>query len=287
MLSGVRVGLRTGGAIVLMLVVSLAAVALALWFISEPHRTAARHRRLRSLPFPAAWRRTLVHRVPLYRRLPPGLQRELRELVQVFVAEKSFVGCAGLVVSDEMRVVIAAQACLLLLNRRTGCYPGLHRVLVYPGAFFVERLQPGAAGVLQERRDLLSGESWSQGQVILSWADVLDGASVPDDGRNVVIHEFAHQLDQQTGVANGAPRLGSRERYERWSKVLAAAYVAAQPGSDDAAPPLISGYGTSSPAEFFAVTTEVFFEQPQRLAAEFPDLHRELAAYFRVDPALW
>ena len=270
----------------LMLVVSLAAVALALWFLSEPYRTAARHRRLRSQPFPAAWRRTLARRVPLYRRLPPDLQRELRQRVQVFIAEKAFVGCAGLDVTDEMRVVIAAQACLLLLNRRTGCYPGLHRVLVYPGAFFVERLQPGAAGVLQEWRDLLSGESWSHGQVILSWADVVEGASVPDDGRNVVIHEFAHQLDQETGVANGAPRLGSRERYARWSQVLATAFNAAQPGTADT-PPLISGYGASSPAEFFAVAAEVFFEQPQRLAAEFPDLYRELAAYFRVDPALW
>ena len=119
-----------------------------------------------------------------------------------------------------MRVTIAAQACLLLLNRRTDYYPGLRQILVYPGAFIVDRVQKDDAGVLQDRRQVLSGESWAQGQVVLSWEDVLDGAAIPDDGRNVVIHEFAHQLDQQKGHANGAPILARRGHYRRWSRVL-------------------------------------------------------------------
>ena len=119
--------------------------------------------------------------------------------MQVFLAEKPFIGCDGLEVTDEMRVTIAAQACLLILNRRTDYFANLRQILVYPGAFLVDRVHTDGAGVLQEQRQVLSGESWSQGQVILSWDDVVDGASVVDDGRNVVIHEFAHQLDQQNG----------------------------------------------------------------------------------------
>ena len=183
------------------------ALLFILWVIGEPWWVSRRRERLRQRPFPPAWRRILQRRVPYLRRLPADLQRQLRQHIQVFIAEKPFIGCGGLVVTDEMRVTIAAQACLLLLNRRPSYYPSLRQILVYPGAFFVDRLHADAAGVLQDQRRLLSGESWSQGQVILSWTDALEGAAVDDDGRNVVIHEFAHQLDQETGHANGAPRL--------------------------------------------------------------------------------
>ena len=273
------------GDVVLIAVGAVALFVLA-WILGQPWWVARRRRRVRAEPFPAAWRRILQQQVPLYRRLPADLRLRLKQAVAVFVAEKQFIGCGGLAVTDAMRVTIAAHACLLWLARRGEGYPELRQILVYPGPFFVERLTPGAGGVQQEQRQLLAGESWDRGQVILSWDDVVAGAAVADDGRNVALHEFAHQLDQETGFANGAPRLPSRERYHRWSQVLGAEFDALRQRAGDEAP-LISAYGAMSPAEFFAVVTEVFFEQPLRLAAEHPALYAELARFYRLDPRLW
>jgi Mlc titration factor MtfA (ptsG expression regulator) len=190
--------------------------------------------------------------------------------------------------TDEMRVTIAAQACLLLLNRRRPDYfANLHQILVYPGAFIVDRVQSDAAGVLQERRHVLSGESWSQGQVVLSWDDVVEGAEIVDDGRNVVIHEFAHQLDQQNGPANGAPRLVHRAWRRRWASVLGAEFERLQNAARDGLPALLSYYGATNPAEFFAVASEAFFEQARRMAIEHPELYGELSRFYRVNPLSW
>jgi Mlc titration factor MtfA (ptsG expression regulator) len=270
-----------------LIAVSLVASLLIAWLVAEPWWIERRRRVLRSRPFPAPWRRILQCRMPLFRRLPADLQLQLKQHIQVFVAEKNFLGCGGLTVTDDMRVSIAAQACLLLLNRRTEYYPKLRQILVYPGAFLVDRVQTGAGGVLQERRHLIAGESWSQGQVILSWEDAIAGAAVVDDGRNVVLHEFAHQLDQETGVANGAPPLPSSDRYARWSRVLGSEFRALQHRSDGDPPSLFSSYGATSPAEFFAVVSEVFFEQPGPLAAFHPALYHELRDFYRVDPQTW
>jgi Mlc titration factor MtfA (ptsG expression regulator) len=270
-----------------LLVVSGVALLFAAWLLGEPYVVERRRRSVRSRPFPAAWRDILRRRVPYLRRLPADLQMQLRKHIQVFVAEKAFVGCNGLVVTDEMRVTIAAQACLLILNRPTGYFPNLRQILVYPGAFIVDRIQTDSVGVLQEQRHVLSGESWSRGQVILSWEDALEGAAIDDDGRNVVIHEFAHQLDQESGHANGAPLLARREHYESWSKVLGEEFGRLQEEARDGQPTLFSHYGATSPAEFFAVVSEVFFEQPRQMAAEHPALYRELGRYYRLDPLNW
>ena len=257
-------------------------------FAGQPLLTRARRARIRRRPFPAEWREILRRRVPYVRHLPADLQLQLKKHIQVFVAEKPFIGCAGLEVTDEMRITIAAQACLLMLNRRRASYyPQLRQILVYPGAFVVDRVHTDSAGVLQDQRRALSGESWSQGQVILSWQDTLDGAAVIDDGQNVVIHEFAHQLDQENGQANGAPLLSGRRHYERWSQVMAAEFAQLQAQAEGGQPTLLSPYGATNPAEFFAVATEVFFEQPQRLAAEHPALYRELAGFYRLNPLSW
>jgi hypothetical protein len=216
------------------------------------------------------------------------LQLQLKKHIQVLLAEKPFIGCAGLVIDDEVRVTIAAQACLLMLNRRRPDYfPELRQILVYPGAFIVDRVHHDGGGVLQEQRQVLSGESWSQGQVILSWDDAMEGAAVVDDGRNVVIHEFAHQLDQETGHANGAPVLPNRRRYERWSRVFNEAFAELQRQQREGEPSLINAYGATSPAEFFAVASEVFFEQAPRMASEAPALYGELARFYRVNPLSW
>jgi MtfA peptidase len=257
------------------------------WLFAEPLLTERRRRDAATRPFPPAWREIIERRVPAVGRLPGSLQRQLERHMQVFLAEKDFIGCAGLAITDEMRVTIAAQACLLLLNRKTKYFPNLRTILVYPGAFVVERLRAEPSGVLQEQREVLSGESWSRGQVILSWEDTLAGAAIPDDGRNVVIHEFAHQLDQEKGYANGAPALGRRERYGAWSRILGEEFATLQRQAMLGEPSLFSYYGATNPAEFFAVISEVFFEQPVPFAQIHPALYDELSALYGVDPANW
>jgi MtfA peptidase len=253
-------------------------------FAAQPWWAARRRARLRARPFPADWRTILRRRVPIVARLPVELQLRLKRHIQVFVAEKSFIGCQGQAITDEVRVTIAAQACLLLLGHpRSDCYPGLRQILVYPDAFVVNRERGLGAGVVQERRHALSGESWSQGQVILSWADVLAGAADAADGRNVTLHEFAHQVDQDKGVADGRPwRPGAGAR-RRWAEVMGEAFERLQREPSN----VIDAYGAGDPAEFFAVVTEVFFERPHDLVAEAPAVYRELAGLFGVDPLAW
>ncbi len=295
------------------LVIVLAAGLLLAGLIAAlPRWRELRRRAWASRPFPAAWRTILRRRVPLYRRLPADLQHRLRRHILVFLAEKPFVGCAGLEITDEIRVTIAAQACLLRLKRDGALFPELRQILVYPGAFVVDRVDAAPGGVLREQRRALAGESWSRGQVILSWQDVLDGARVPDDGHNVVLHEFAHQLDQETGSANGAPRLGSRDAHARWAGVMAREFEglqarirtreaareraqaawswfdpSAEPAPKPAPADLISDYGATNEAEFFAVVTEVFFERAGALAARHPALFALLRDYYAVDPREW
>lgn len=259
----------------------------AVWLLAEPLRIESRRRWQRSRPFPPAWRAILRQRVPQVRLLPADLQLQLKKHIQVFVAEKTFVGCDGLEVTDDMRVTIAAQACLLLLNRRSGYFPALREILIYPSAFAVRRLTTDAAGVVHEGRAVHLGESSARGHVVLSWDDVVRGAADAADGHNVVIHEFAHQLDQENGDANGAPPMVGRHRVERWTRVFDAAYSQLHHQLRGQTAPALDPYGASSPAEFFAVASESFFERPQHLAEAFPELFGELSRYYRVNPLSW
>jgi Mlc titration factor MtfA (ptsG expression regulator) len=265
-------------ALCLLALVCAGGLVLPAWWVLR------RRRRLQRQAFPAAWRTILRRRVPLLRRLPADLRLQLQKHMQVFIAEKAFIGCAGLQVSEEMRVVVAAQACLLLLNRPAGYFPRLRQILLYPGAFAVDGAHTDGVVQHEERRVLL-GESWSQGQVVLSWQDCLAGAAVADDGRNVVIHEFAHQLDQEDGHANGAPQ--RRQHPQRWSQVFHAAFARLRREAHVGEPGLLNHYGAQDPAEFFAVVSEVFFEQPAELKDYDPALYQELCAFYRVDPAAW
>lgn len=269
-------------------VLFLVGAALVAYWALGPRWLAWRRSRLVEVPFPEAWRRILRQRVPLVARLPADLQLQLRRRMQVFIAEVPFVGCQGLVVNDEMRVVVAAQACLLLLNRPGADFVALRQVLLYPGPFRVQREASDEAGVRSADVRVLSGESWAQGQVILSWPDCLDGAADPADGVNVVIHEFAHQLDQEDGHANGAPPGALRQR--RWSPVFREAFASIQRGFYDLPPgaqPLFDDYALSEPAEFFACACEVFFERGGALEALHPELYAELARFFRTDTSQW
>ncbi len=269
------------------LIFAFIALAFVAWLLARPWLLERQRTRRRALPFPAPWR-AVLQRLPFVQRLPADLQLQLKAHMQVFLAEKPFIACGGIVLTEAMRVTIAAQACVLLLGRVTDYYPGLRQILVYPGPFVVERAQPMGHGVLQDLRQVLSGESWSQGQVVLSWQDVENGIADPQDGRNVVIHEFAHQLDQESGQTNGAPHLASRRAYRAWSQVMGQEFARLQQrvaaGHDGG---LLSDYGATNPGEFFAVASEAFFEQAPRMAQEHPALFDQLRRYYCVDPLAW
>ncbi|WP_338589361.1 M90 family metallopeptidase [Shewanella khirikhana] len=270
-----------------LIIVTLLGLGAILWIASGPRRAQYRRQQLADTTFPAPWRAMLKRRVFAYGRLPDHLQQELRRKILIFLGEKQFIGCNGFEITDEVRVTVAAQACLLLLNRDTDFYPGLRQILIYPNAFYVDRTEKDAAGVVWERHALLSGESWSQGQVLLSWKDIEEDCAHPFDGFNVVMHEFAHQLDQEDGRADGAPPLPSRERYRRWSEVMQKEYDALCRAAEWGEQSLFDYYGATEPAEFFAVITEVFFTKARDFAALHPALYRELATYYRLDPAGW
>lgn len=230
----------------------------------------------------------ILHRnIPIYRNMAPALQQQLHKLVQQFLHQKKFVGCEGFEIDDEVRVTIAGQACLLLLNRPSGVYPGLHAVLVYPSAFLVPRNHVDEAGVVTETRQDLLGESWGDGRVVLSWDHVRRGAHDWTDGQNVVLHEFAHQLDSESGSNNGAPYLGSRSSYRSWAAVLSRDFANLRADALYRQRSVLDHYGASSPAEFFAVATETFFEKPWQLAERHPALFAEFEKYYRVDPRAW
>jgi len=243
--------------------------------------------RVLARPLTAAQLGFIERNVAQYQGMPSDLRTQLQRLVKQFLYQKTFVGCAGLEVTEEMRVTIAAQACMLLLNRPSRVYPGLHAVLVYPGAFLVPRREQDEAGVVTETRQDLLGESWGDGRVVLSWEHVRRAGVAPEGTHNVVLHEFAHQLDSESGSNNGAPFLGSAERYRSWSETLSRDFALLRRDAYWGQRDVLDPYGATNPAEFFAVATESFFEQPHELAARHPELYAEFELYYRVDPRAW
>ncbi|MCG2584439.1 zinc-dependent peptidase [Massilia sp. TS11] len=248
---------------------------------------AWRLRRALARPLTAAQIETLRRYVPPYARMDAALQQQLQQRVQQFLYEKEFVGCAGLEVDDTMRVAIAGQACLLVLNRPSRVFPELRSILVYPTAFLVPRREVDAAGVVSQHKQTLLGESWSDGRVVLSWDHVCEAARDWQGSHSVVLHEFAHQLDSESGSNNGAPYLGHPDSYRRWAEVLSRAYAHLRIEAMHGAQGVLDHYGASSPAEFFAVVTEAFFQHPWALAEDYPDLFAEFQQYYRVDPRAW
>jgi len=266
---------------------ALVCIALALLVLGAWQAPRWRLRRALARSLAPAELAIIERNVAQYRGMDAARRAELQGLVKHFLHTKTFVGCAGLEITDEMRVTIAAQACLLLLGRPSKVYPGLHSVLVYPGAFLVPRNEIDAAGVVTETRQDLLGESWGDGRVILSWEHVRRAGNEAEGTHNVVLHEFAHQLDSESGSTNGAPILGSPERYRSWSETLGRDFALLRRDTAWGYRDVLDPYGATNPAEFFAVATETFFEVPHALAARHPELYAEFRAYFRVDPRDW
>lgn len=245
----------------------------------------ARRRKLAEAPFSSTWVKVIDQNVPYCLKLTSQERLKLWELVAVFVDEKHFEGCMGLVITEEIKLTIAAQACLLLLNLEHNFYEKLATILVYPAGFEFNKESYESNGIVSEELMPVAGISYSLGVIALSWSDTTQGARRPDDGTNVVLHEFAHQLDLLDNAMNGAPILSSRSMYPDWAHVLSQEFEALCKAVAQGIPTVINPYGATNPAEFFAVVTEIFFEKPVDLKAAHPALYEEFRQYYGQDPA--
>ncbi len=244
-----------------------------------------RRKRWRSQPLKPEWIEIIRHNVPYYHYLTVDEQTELHGHIQVFLHEKDFEGCGGLVITDEIRVTIAAQACILLLHRKADYFPLTTSILVYPHHYFARTSKHLPGGIVEEGIQGRMGESWKGGPIVLSWDDVLKGAANPHDGRNVVFHEFAHELDGESGAMDGAPPLPKATMYRSWARVLSNEYKELLHNLELNHRHLIDSYGATNPAEFFAVVTEEFFEIPLQLKSHHPELYDQMSAFYQQDPA--
>ena len=241
-----------------------------------------RRRRLLAQPMPLHWHK-LFEGVAHYRRLNESDQTKLRNCARVFIAERTFEGCQGVEITDEIRVTVAALACLLLLGWRDFYFDNVPTILIYPQAYVVPQQRMVGGVVMEDESDRL-GEAHYRGPIILSWADVEREARQTGGQSNLVLHEFAHQLDMLNGAAQGVPPL-PRGLQKRWQTVMAHEYQRLCRAARHGHGTLLDPYGTTNEAEFFAVVTECFFESPRELHEERPDLYALLRAYFKQDPA--
>jgi Mlc titration factor MtfA (ptsG expression regulator) len=239
-------------------------------------------------PFSREWRTMLEREAPLYRAMPTQLRLRIEPLARRFLDRVEFVGCNGLEVTDEMRLTIAVQACLLIVHHKRYAYEDLRSVLLYPGEFVVTESEQDDAGVVTEGTRAISGQTLDTSRIVLSWADVKDSGAVDGEAYNVVLHEFAHHLDHAIDSAlSDSSSAPEDQDFERWHAVFEREYEALCEAVDRDEPTLIDPYATEHPAEFFAVATETFFELPRELRRQHPHLHAELVRYYGLDPADW
>lgn len=239
-------------------------------------RTVARHPIAEPL-----WQHALRHCAPA-RRLGASDQATLRVLATLFLDRKSLEPVKGLALGEADRVLLATHACLPILKLGLDWYDGWHSVIVYPDAFVPRRTRTDAAGVVHPTHDVLAGEAWGRGPVILSWADVVTTGRKP--GHNVVVHEMAHKLDMLNGAANGFPPLHRRMQRRVWTQVFASAWDRLRKARAQGDDLPIDPYGLTNPAEFFAVVSEQFFETPSDLREHLPDVYRQLTQFYRQHP---
>jgi len=250
------------------------------------------HRRRNKLiqePFPPAWEDILHRNVAHYCMLDDIERAHLRALIQVFIAEKDWEGCGGLELTDEIRVTISAQACLLLLGVPHNYYQNVETIIVYPSTVVPPQRKIGffetALAPIEESHPII-GQAFQQGPVIIIWDAALHGGRHPELGHNVVYHEFAHKLDMLDGAADGTPPLRSRAEYRDWVQICSREYLRLKHDAEHGRKSFLNAYGATNEAEFFAVATEQFFDQPFLMIKNAPDLYRVLKEYYRQDPAL-
>lgn len=246
-------------------------------------RNRRRARLLRS-PFPSNWDSVVRRNVAMSNRMPAAPRSRLIENSRIFAGEKDFEGCAGQVVDDEIRVTIAAQACLLTVGLDVDLFHRVKTILVYPTGYRAPSQREGTRENVHEAR---LGEAWYGGPVILAWDAVLLGGRNPGRGRNVVVHEFAHQLDFLDGIVDGTPPIADNEKFTHWREVMTREYCQLNDDTEAGRPTLLDEYGTTNPGEFFAVSTECFYSRASAMKARHPNLFGILADFYRVDPSEW
>jgi hypothetical protein len=245
-----------------------------------------RRRAIASRPLPEAWQRIVERNVPLYGRMPDALRRRLHRRIQLFLHDKRFYGFQGVVIDDEIRLTVAANACLLVLNRSVDSYRGFKSIFIYPSTFLVEH-ESWDGRVRNVAKQARLGESWHRGPLVLAWDASLHGTRDMRDGHNVILHEFAHKLDGADGRVDGAPPLQQRSRYTSWARVMSREYKRLRRKAAKRARTVMDHYGSTQPEEFFAVLVETFFEKPRQLQKRHPELYEQMQACFDVDPAAW
>ena len=268
---------------VLAIIFSIVVSAIAIGILCYPFFVKWQRDRLMAQQFPKSWLSIIESNISIYRDLTSEQQKELQGYVQVFLKEKQFIGCLGLQITEEIKVTIAAIACLLLFGDRKTYFPNLRSILVYPTAYIVNEMVMNSY-VVEERRVARLGESWTRDQLVLSWEQVQQDIHNWEDGHNVVLHEFAHQLDQEDGQAEGVPILARTLDYEVWKQVMSAEYLQLCDRVENGKKTVMDSYGTTNPAEFFAVATETFFEKPHQLNQKHQALYELLQRYYRLDP---
>jgi hypothetical protein len=253
------------------------------WFANS------RRKKLIQEPFPPSWEDIIQRNVAHYCMLDDTERTRLRALIQVLIAEKDWEGCGGLELTDEIRVTISAQACLLLLGLPHNYYQNVETIIVYPSTVIPPQRKPGffetALAPLEEPHPII-GQAFQRGPVIIIWDAALHGGRNPESGHNVVYHEFAHKLDMLDGAADGTPPLRDRAEYRDWVQTCSREYLRLKHDAEHGRKSFLNAYGATSEAEFFAVATEQFFDQPLLMIKNAPDLYRVLKAYYRQDPVL-
>ena len=259
----------------------LGGVALVFGFVWWHSSQRSRKRTaLRSKRFTADESAMVAKQFPIWEKLPGPTRIQVEGWTRVFLDEKSFEACGDLEsVTEEMKLVIAAQACLLIAHRPQDYYERLKSILIYPGAY--------RASDEHGDSDVRLGESWGTGSVVLGWKSVLQGGLNDEDGHNVVLHEFAHQLDQEDGVADGVPELDAGDDYGQWSRAFAPAYDEFCERVNAGKRTVLDDYGATNPAEFFAVATETFLEKAKAMKREEPEVFERLVEFYSMDPSEW
>lgn len=239
---------------------------------------------LRHYPIPLELWRQATKRLPVLQGLSAVEKAHLRELTTLFLRGKKFAGVQGLQLTDAMCLTIAAQACLPVLGLGFGCLSGWTEIIVYPDTFRISREEADAAGVIHPVEQNLAGESWARGPLVLSWQAIEQDLEESRCGHNVVIHEIAHKLDVLNGPADGYPPLHCSMDPKQWTLALATAYQTLVQRVERHHALCIDRYAATSPGEFFAVVSEYFFCEPERLHDHFPEVYRQLQFYYRQNP---
>ena len=272
--------------LLLTLAVFAVPAGIGLYILAKPVLRRKRRERLRLQPVAQQVVDILRQNVGLYSRLPEDLRHQLHGHINVFLDEKRFLGLDGQAVDSEVAVTIAGTACLLLLNRDVTYFPGFESILVYPSVYEADQVDHDGE-LRTERRSRRAGESWHRGPIVLAWSSVRHGAADAGDGYNVVLHEFAHKLDEENNGTNGQPVLHVDGHYQEWASVLGREYESFADRVARRKNKVMDEYGLTSPAEFFAVATESFFEKGWSMRKRLPDLYDQLSKFYAVDPASW